>query len=84
MTDKELYKMFSGKKTLPQQDNLLSIGNLSAELKNKFDIAFNIIKDDTKTKTLAVVISINDKPINRFILPPQGARRLRDTLIECL
>ena len=81
MTDKELYKLFNGKKTI---EPLLELGNLSAELKNKFSISFSIVKNEHKEKTLAVEVAINDKTINRFILPAQGARRLRDNLTDLL
>lgn len=81
MTDKELYKLFNGKKTV---EPLLELGNLTAELKNKFSLAFSIVKNEHKERTVAVEVMINDKTLNRFILPPQGARRLRDNLTELL
>lgn len=84
MTDKELLKKFNGKKVIDPVGDLLNIGNLSTTTNTRLNIAFNLIRSPDGIKTLAVVLSLNDRDINRFTLPPQGARRLRDCLIEHL
>ena len=84
MTDKELLKKFNGKKVIEPDDNLLNIGSLTATLNSHFNIAFNIIRSPNGIKTLTLVLSLNGRDINRFTLTPQGARRLRDCLIEHL
>ena len=84
MTNKELYKMFNGKKVKEHIPELENIGNLTADIRGSLSISFNIIRNPDNTKALAVVLSLNGRDINRFTLPPQGAKRLRDCLIEHL
>ena len=84
MTDKELYKKFSGKKVIEPIPDLQNICNLTADIRGSLSISFNLIRNPDNTKALAVVLTLNGKDINRFTLPPQGAKRLRDCLIEYL